>query len=94
LRPGGIAVHTTEFNVCCNFATVVEGETVVYRRRDLEALRRSLAADGHGMTLNFGLGNRAEDRHVDTEPWSNVHLNRRIGGYIVTSFGIMVEKGR
>jgi hypothetical protein len=46
------------------------------------------------MTLNFGLGNRAEDRHVDTEPWSNVHLNRRIGGYIVTSFGITVEKGR
>ena len=50
------------------------------------------------MTLNFGLGNRAEDRHVDTEPWSNVHLNRRIGGYVVTSFGITVrkagEKGR
>jgi hypothetical protein len=98
LRPGGIAVHTTEFNVCCNLATVVEGETVVYRRRDLEALRRRLEAGGHEMTLNFGLGNRAEDRHVDTEPWSNVHLNRRIGGYIVTSFGITVrkagEKGR
>jgi hypothetical protein len=92
LRPGGIAVHTTEFNVCCNLATVVEGETVVYRRRDLEALRRRLAAGGHEMRLNFGLGNGAEDRHVDTEPWSNVHLNRRIGGYVVTSFGIVVRK--
>ncbi len=93
LRPGGIAVHTTELNVCCNLATIDEGETVLYRRRDLERLRRDLAKEGHAMTLNFTLGDRPEDRHVDTEPWTNVHLNRRMDGYVITSFGLTIRKG-
>jgi hypothetical protein len=92
LRPGGVAVHTTELNVCCNWATIDEGETVLYRRRDLERLQRDLAKDGHSMSINLTLGDRPEDRHVDTEPWSNVHLNRRMDGYVITSFGMTVRK--
>ncbi|MGH9138154.1 MAG: methyltransferase, partial [Acidimicrobiales bacterium] len=40
LRPGGIAVHTTEFNVDSDDETVTEGPTVLYRRRDLIELAR------------------------------------------------------
>ena len=93
LRPVGVAVHTTELNVCCNLATIDEGETVLYRRRDLERLQRDLAAAGHTMTLNFTLGDEPADRHVDTVPWTNVHLNRRMDGYVITSFGMTIRKG-
>ncbi|MGR4870360.1 hypothetical protein ACIPRI_16065 [Variovorax sp. LARHSF232] len=32
LRPGGVAVHTTEFNVSSNEQTLEVGETVIYRK--------------------------------------------------------------
>src|SRR4249919_700494 len=35
LNPGGIAVHTTEFNVASNEGTVCDGGAVIYRQRDL-----------------------------------------------------------
>jgi Methyltransferase domain len=35
LRPGGLAVHTTEFNVGSNDATMAVGGTVIYRERDI-----------------------------------------------------------
>ena len=37
LKPGGIAVHTTEFNVSSNDATLETGNCVIYRRKDIEA---------------------------------------------------------
>ena len=42
LRTGGVAVHTTEFNVGSNTDTVREGPTVLYRQRDLLELARRL----------------------------------------------------
>ena len=36
LRPGGVAVHTTEYLVSSNDATVEAGGTVFYRRQDIE----------------------------------------------------------
>ncbi len=41
LAPGGIAVHTTEFNLSSNDDTIQEGPTVIYRERDLLELSRS-----------------------------------------------------
>ncbi len=38
LKIGGTAVHTTEFNLSSNTDTVTEGGTVIYRKRDIEAL--------------------------------------------------------
>lgn len=44
LKPGGVAVHTTEYNVTSNDETLREGWCVVYRKRDLEELTKRLAA--------------------------------------------------
>jgi hypothetical protein len=33
--PGGVAVHTTKFNVLSNNSTIEHGENVIYRRRDI-----------------------------------------------------------
>jgi hypothetical protein len=92
LRPGGVGVHTTEYNVSSNNATVANGHTVLYRRRDIEELAREIARRGHSMEVTFGLGTEPADRHIDREPWSNTHLKIASGGYVVTSFGLVVTK--
>ncbi|CAN5160283.1 hypothetical protein BH09PSE2_BH09PSE2_06700 [soil metagenome] len=47
LKPGGLAVHTTEFNLSSNADTMDHNPTVLFRRRDLEALAARLTAAGH-----------------------------------------------
>jgi hypothetical protein len=92
LRPGGVAVHTTEYNISSNTDTVDSGDTVAYRRRDIEALAHDLRAEGHRIECTFALGPTASDRHVDTPPWSEPHLKIPLGPYVITSFGILVNK--
>src|ERR1039457_1775258 len=46
LKAGGVAVHTTEFNVLSNDATIRTGGNVVYRRRDILMLGQKLKSKG------------------------------------------------
>jgi len=93
LKPGGIAVHTTEFNVSSNNDTVESGATVLYRRRDLEALARPLVADGHAVKLDFSLGALPADQFVDAPPYRPTpHLKLQLGQYVTTSYGIVIQK--
>jgi SAM-dependent methyltransferase len=92
LRPGGVAVHTTEYNVSSNTGTVDSGETVAYRRRDIEGLSRLLRAQGYVMNCTFALGTLPADRHVDTPPWGEPHIKIPLGPYVITSMGIAVSK--
>ncbi len=92
LRPGGVAVHTTEFNVSSNKATVESGPTVAYRRRDLKRLVRELRADGHAITTSFTLGATPEDRHVDHPPFPGPHLQIQLEEHVITSFGLLITK--
>src|SRR5271165_483180 len=74
LRPGGVAVHTTEFLVSSEDDTVEAGGTVLYRRRDIEALVKRLRRAGHDIDMDYHLGDTPEDRHVDVAPYTDVHL--------------------
>lgn len=95
LKPGGIAVHTTEFNVDSDSATLETGDSVIYRKRDLLALADSLQAQGHTVEpFDFDLGSTEADCQVDEPPYSNrVHLKLRLGGFVTTSFGLIIRKG-
>ncbi len=42
LRPGGVAIHTTEYNYSSNDDTVAEGGTVLYRQRDIQGVVETL----------------------------------------------------
>ena len=93
LKPGGIAVHTTEYNVTSNDDTVAEGGTVLYRRRDIECLADELAREGYQLQLNFHPGDGPLDRYYDVPPYrSNVHLKLQMDRYVATSLGLMVRK--
>ncbi|MBL6458150.1 class I SAM-dependent methyltransferase [Belnapia sp. T6] len=104
LRPGGVAVHTTEFNLDAEGGTLRRGSTVLYQRQHLEALAARLAAEGHRMLpLDDGQGDGMLDRFVDLSPRHEEspplglifppHLRLSIRGYPVTSAGILVVAG-
>ena len=64
LGPGGVAAHTTEFNISSRLRTVRVGPNVAYRRRDIERLVRRMRRLGHRMEVTFVLGDtdsRQED---------------------------------
>lgn len=95
LKPGGWAVHTMEFNVGSNDQTVSEGPTVLFRRRDLEALAARLADAGHHLApFDFDPGERPLDRYVDVPPYRpEPHLKLALDGFASTSFGIIIQRG-
>ena len=98
LRRGGVAVHTTEFNVDSarrhfNVKTIEEGKTVLFRRRDLQGLGHWLHLHGNRVALDFRQGTTDDDRHVDVPPFSTTHLRTEVSGIPTTSFGLIVRKG-
>ena len=93
LRPGGVAVHTTEYLVSSEDDTVEAGGTVFYRRRDIEALVERLRRAGHDIDMDYRLGDTPEDLHVDVPPYTDVHLRTQLAGYVTTSLALVVTKG-
>ena len=94
LKPGGLAVHTTELNLTSNFRTISRGDTVLFRRRDIERLALILGAQGHEvMPIKYDQGEHPDDKFVDVPPYcSDVHLKVALARYVSTSFGFVVRK--
>jgi len=71
LKPGGIAVHTTEFNYSNDDATVDNWQTVLFQRRHFQQLAERLAAKGHVMLgPDFDVGDGVLDGFVDVPPYT------------------------
>lgn len=96
LRLGGIAIHTTEFNLSSNEDTVESGQTVIYRRKDIEQLISELRQRGHAVdALKIAPDSLAIDSYVDTPPYhAPPHLKLALDGYTSTSVGLVVRRGR
>jgi len=92
LVPGGVAVHTTEFNVSSDERTIDHAATVLYRRRDIEGLIERLRGQGFDISCDFTEGDTPADRHVDVPPFSETHLRTRLGEFVTTSIGLIIEK--
>lgn len=92
LRPGEIAVHTTEFNVFSNEATIDHQQTVLFRRQDIDRLAAELTSQGHEIVLNYNTRSGPFDRHIDVPPWSGIHLKLQLEQYITTSLGLLIQK--
>lgn len=95
LKPGGWAVHTTEFNLSSDDDTVDNMGTVLFRRRDLEGLVTRLNAAGHrAIAFDFEPGTDPVDRYIDLPPYRpDPHLTTALMGYAATSIGIIVQRG-
>jgi SAM-dependent methyltransferase len=107
LRPGGIAVHTTEFNFLDDERTLDNWPTVLFQRAHFEALAQRLTAAGHHVApLDFHVGSKPLDRFIDIPPYSHdwskamrlqwgeesLHLKLSIDGFASTCFGLIIKK--
>lgn len=102
LKPGGVAVHTTEFNLSSNDATVTEGSFVIYRLRDIEEFCGRMVAAGHFVEpLDLRPGSHRLDRHVDKPPYHDIqtapssavkHLRLDLVGHVSTSVALIIRK--
>jgi Methyltransferase domain len=93
LKPGGVAVHTTELNCSSDDETLDNMDTVLFRKRDFRLLQRKLEAMGAVMELNFNLGDQPLDQHIDVAPYNgDVHLKLQISRWTTTSFGLLIKK--
>lgn len=95
LKPGGFAIHTTEFNLSSNEHTLAEGSTVLFRQRDMEALSARLEAQRHIVApFDFSPGLEPLDRYIDVAPYrTEPHLKLALAGYATTSIGVIVQRG-
>ncbi|MCI4677319.1 methyltransferase domain-containing protein [Rhodoblastus acidophilus] len=110
LKPGGVAIHTTEFNFLDNGRTLDNWPTVLPQRRHFEALAERLRADGHEVApLDFDIGEKPLDRFIDVPPYpgdpsgkletmraqhDSTHIKLSIDGFASTCFGLIVRKAR
>lgn len=100
LRPGGIAIHTTELELTPKPETQDYGHCAVYRISDLEDLARRIPDVGGEASFNFAVSmDRFEDRWVSlthTEHGRDLvdgpHLKLALGDSVATSFGILIRK--
>lgn len=93
LKPGGIAVHTTEFNISSNDQTVDSGPVVVYRRRDVEELVEMAKVVNCETRLSFKSGSSPQDNYVDLPPYQqDPHLKLKLGEFTITSIGLAFRK--
>jgi SAM-dependent methyltransferase len=94
LKPGGWAVHTTEFNISSNDKTLDNCDTVIFRMKDLEQLAKELRKEGHFVEeLDYSLGGLPQDFQVDTFPHTeDVHLKLQLNEFVVTSIGLIIQK--
>lgn len=94
LKPGGWAVHTTEYNISSNDETQDQNDTVIYRKRDIDQIVQELRNDGHFVEeLDYSLGGLPEDFQVDIQPHQQkVHIKLQIDRFVVTSIGLIIRK--
>lgn len=99
LKPGGVAVHVTEFNLSSNDETIESGPVVVFRERDIRALAESLTGprghgDGFTVELNLHRGDGEMDNIAACPPYeTDPRLRLFFSGLIMTSIGLIIQRG-
>jgi 2-polyprenyl-3-methyl-5-hydroxy-6-metoxy-1,4-benzoquinol methylase len=107
LRPGGVAIHTTEFNFLDDSQTIDNWPTVLFQRRHFMHVAQELRNEGHDVgELDFRIGDKPLDTFIDVPPyahdwpkplaldWGNspAHLKISIDGFASTCFGLIIGK--
>jgi hypothetical protein len=96
LKIGGVAIHTTEFNLSSDADTYESRGLSIYRRCDVETLLKQLEQAGHRVEpLDLNKGTTFVDGYIDLPPYRNEpHLRLKIEGYDCTSIGLIITRGR
>jgi hypothetical protein len=96
LRPGGLAVHTTEYTTYKN-VTIKAGSTVFYRKKDILELAERIRREGHEIELDFSTGRKKLDLIPDMPPYKQTHhlklvVSKQWKFIVATSIGLIIRK--
>jgi 2-polyprenyl-3-methyl-5-hydroxy-6-metoxy-1,4-benzoquinol methylase len=98
LKPGGVAVHTTEINLSSLEETIATGGSVIYRQKDINELELRLRGIGCGLERPDYFGGTAiEDIEYDYEPYyehGRHHIKLMLDRFVTTSMVLIIRKGR
>ncbi|MBU3574764.1 hypothetical protein ICN43_02870 [Polynucleobacter sp. UK-Mo-2m-Kol15] len=94
LKPGGVAVRTTEFNLSSNDATLESPSCSIYREKDITQLVQELEQEGYDVKpLDLNTGGSSVDNYIDTPPYGfSPHLKLELASFVVTSIGLIISK--
>ncbi len=104
LKPGGIAIHTTEFNYSSEDETIDNWETVLFLRKHFELLARNIKNNGNELIgPDFDIGNGFLDGYIDVPPYQTYdNIDMKVGyspqlklavrGFFITCFGMIIKK--
>jgi hypothetical protein len=107
VRPGGLCVHTTEFNFWNDDETIDNWPTVLFQRKHFLRLADRLRAQGHYVAeIDFDTGSKPMDRFIDLPPYLHdlkphqrqffgggaSHLKLSIDGFPSTCFGLVIKR--
>ena len=99
LKPGAVAVHTTEYDCTPGRHPLLETGSVeagdyccFFRRQEIEELVDRVHSEGHQVDLDLRVGRRhAFDRHVDRPPYAgDPHIRLAVHDRVVTSVGLVI----
>lgn len=96
LKPGGVAIHTTEYNFSSDDETLESPGLSLYRKRDLHSLVDRIERQGDRvLPLDLRGGDLPQDNYVDLPPYEQkTHLKLLIEKFVTTSIGFVAVKGR
>lgn len=95
LKPGGFAIHTTEFNLSSNDQTLESTGLSFFRKKDIIELCKKVSDYGHKFwPVNLHPGFKKIDEYIDLPPYSHPHLKLISSGYTITSIGLVIQKGQ
>jgi len=109
LKPGGVAIHTTEYNYQGTDQTLDHGGTVLFLRKHFEEIAARLQAIGCELTMDFDIGTGVLDRFIDLPPYHTEsgegsglhngaslglsHLKMTVLGTPSTCYGLRIKRG-
>lgn len=87
LKPGGVAVHVTEYNLTSKDETLDSGDVVIFREKDL----RQMVPDIDLTVTNGDIERRLPTPDADGY-YRMPHLRLPLGGFVLTSVGLIYER--
>jgi hypothetical protein len=101
LAPGGVAVHTTEYELTARQETADWGNLACYRPTDIQRLADQLGKEGYEIDVNLHVPMDGPDDRVvslrlthgpDLVTDEPIHLKVAVADSVITSFGIVVRR--
>ena len=103
LKAGGIAIHTTEFNLDGTGDTIDNWATVLFQKQHIDDLATRLTVEGHRLyEIEYDTGEGVLDQFIDVPPFSHQdsirlqypdppHLRLSVDGFPATSIGLIAQ---